>query len=215
LCCQVLFNGFVEIQSGIKGQPCTFKNSPGAESITSLLAAIYLLILLVFVFISIFIDAIVFTKERGCRPKNYFSDDDPFGFRFQFYVNFLAILAATIGSILKPALYFIKPNLNSNSHTWDQYYNVFINSVYGIGYTLSFGCFGVIVVCFQKIQKRSKSNVYESVFDALINDKKGKEIFKRYSRSEWSLENILFFEDVERYKNAQHLNLLKEELLKF
>jgi hypothetical protein len=81
---------------------------------------------------------------------------------------------------------------------------------------LSFGCFGVIVVCFQKIQK-SKYNVYESVFDALINDKKGKEIFKRYSRSEWSLENILFFEDVERYKECPTFKLAKRraaEILK-
>jgi hypothetical protein len=196
------------VQSQIKGHYCTFQNNPAAELITAILPAVYMIILTVFVFISIFVDAIIFTKERGCRPRIYFSEDDPFGFRFQFYITSVVLFAGTIGAVSKPLSYFTKAP-NSNEHNWYPYYLDFLNIIFPIIYTLCFGCFGVIIVCIQKIQKRKRSKVYESVFDALINDKKGKEIFKRYSKSEWSMENILFFEDVEKYKECPTFKLAK------
>jgi hypothetical protein len=157
----------------------------------------------------------MFTKERGCSPKSYFSNDDPFGFRLQFYVNFFTILAATIGQFNKIVIYLNKTN--SNAHTWDQYLNIVINFVYSLVYFFCFACFGLFVVCFQKMQKKRNSTVYDSVFDALISEKKGKEMFKKYSMSEWSLENILYFEEVEKYKECETFKLSKRraaEILK-
>jgi hypothetical protein len=211
-----MFNAFVEIQSQVlKGNYCTFQNSPAAETITLLQAEIYLLVLLILNFFSIFIDAFIFIRERGCSPKSYFTKDDPFGFRFQFYVNFLTILVVTIGQTNRIILYFIKSN--SNAHTWDHYLTILINTALTIFYTLFFGCFGLIVVCIQKIQSNRKTIVYDSLFEALIKDKKGNEIFKSYSTSEWSMENILYFEDVEKYKNCATFKLAKRraaEILK-
>ena len=61
--------------------------------------------------------------------------------------------------------------------------------------------FGLIFALINKIKLLLTPTVYETEFDAFINTKKGKEIFKKYAKKEWSLENILFYEDVQKYKN--------------
>ena len=177
---------------------CTFHNFNLAEMFAAIPTFIYYFLLMVYVFITILIDIITFTFEKGCSPIEYFFKDDTLGFRAQFYFSLFAITVSWIGTFYNLWGPFVA---YSNADTWDKYTTIFLFVTGEIGYLIGYGggCFGLFVIFIQKILSCIRTTKYDSEFEALINDKKGKEIFKKYAKAEWSLENILFYEDVQNY----------------
>eukprot|EP01080_Neovahlkampfia_damariscottae_P010221 gene10221-2641_t len=186
---------------------CTFHTFDLAPTITGIIPFVLYGILVFYVFIAILVDLITFTCRNGCSPIEYFVNDDALGFRFQIYLNCVTSFIYWLFTSYFFYSYFIPTN---NENTWDKYTTMSLFILGQFGYLSLYG--GVpplLIVLFQKIIKCTRSTKYDSEFEALINDKKGKEIFKKYAKAEWSLENILFYEDVQTYLNSPTIKYAK------
>eukprot|EP01080_Neovahlkampfia_damariscottae_P010407 gene10407-2936_t len=200
---QLIVSGSIELATH---EICTFAKYKEAEYIAGGMAFPYLIVLIIYVICTIIIDVISFTRERGCAPSDYFFNDDPFGFRLQMFINTVGIAAALYGATYVPLSYFFA---DPNSHSYDKYIAATYIPFTEIIYNLSFGYFGIFIFAFQWIRKKRRKNTYSNEFDAMINDPKGRKIFKRYSQAEWSLENILYYEEVMNYLQSPSIKFAK------
>ena len=86
-----------------------------------------------------------------------------------------------------------------------------IHALFEIVVAFTFTGFGLLFGLINKCSNAFRKKKYDSEFEAFINTKSGKEIFKLYARNEYSLENILFFEEVQNYKELDNLKVAKRK----
>jgi hypothetical protein len=191
---------------------CSFSNYKAASAVGSLVTPILSTFLFLMNIALLVFDIILFTRENGCNPKNYFISDDPYYFRIEFIINSVVIFLLGIVNLYHLAFYVANAktdpsNISVGLSTFGW------NFVSEIILIFCLSCFGIIFATLNFMIKKLKPKTYESDFDAFINTKKGKEIFKKFSKREWSLENILFYEDVQKYENITNIKYAKRRSL--
>jgi hypothetical protein len=187
---------------------CSFSNFKAANAVGSLATPILSAVLFMMNISLLIFDIVLFTKVNGCNPKSYFISDDPFYFRIEFIIN--SVIIFILGILNLYQLAFLVANAKTDPNNISLGLSVFgWNFVSEIILIFCLSCFGIIFAILNKIIQKFKPKTYESDFEAFINTKKGKEIFKKFSKREWSLENILFYEDVQKYENISNVKYAK------
>jgi hypothetical protein len=197
--------GIIEIFSPKGG--CTYMNNYLANPMSSLVTTVFSIILLIFNLILIIINILLFIKEKGCSIKKFFITDDPYGFRFEQIIVLLTVLASILISILPLATTIGNPDVQVDSFSTrqqilDSLYAVFA-SFFEIALLISSCSVGLIYAIFSFFKRKLQSKVFENEFIAFINTKDGMKIFKEYAKTEWSMENVLFYEEVEKYRQMK------------
>jgi ABC-type multidrug transport system fused ATPase/permease subunit len=157
------------------------------------------------------IDFIVFIKQNGCNLKKFYIVDDPYGFRLEHLIgiSFLTLYAIPL-SFVPLILYFFNaswmvPEINSlRGEITGVIFAFMITLTEWIAlFALCFVVVFLAMLSFCKRRKSKKSQIFESEFDVFINTSQGIEIMKTYAQKDWSLENVLFFEDVLNYQKIK------------
>jgi hypothetical protein len=211
VCYFIIMLTHVAIHGGIqifRKNNCTLDSFPLSNAISSLITPFYLFIFLFFIIALSTVDIILFIKENGCKLKSYFLYDDPFGFRIeQFFVIFFIIILIWF-PFLPLGVYFLNQREQDPVDSLKGEISGIIQSMFLIGFEfiliMIFCTVGLILSIISFIKRKLEPKIYDSEFDAFINTKKGKEIFKEFAKKEWSTENIQFFEQVEKYKKIWH-----------
>eukprot|EP01080_Neovahlkampfia_damariscottae_P000265 gene265-6680_t len=220
----IIVLGHVGIQGGldIATKGCTYDRIGYANGVSSLITPIFLFFLLIANLVIMLVDAALFIKENGFKPKVYYLVDDPYGFRIEHLIGVTILIllspitiATLVGDLLQ--MRNGSPNIFTTR-----------GELFSIGVSLTLVVIewmvlialtpvGVILSIFAFIKRLLQPVVYDSEFEAFIKTKTGKQIFKKYAKKEWSLENILFFEDVEKYQKIWIYKVAKKratELIK-
>jgi hypothetical protein len=190
---------------------CTFAGFEGANPIVLIISPAGHIIAIISFSLIIFMDFYFFWKERGFKLKEYFITSDPFAFRIEIYLDMVVIIITFVLTIWFPLDYFrvkyITPATNQSGAITRTLIAVLL-FLANLLLLFVFSCFGLIVSWIKMIQKGRKLKIeeYESEFEAFISHPKGKEIFKKYAKSEWSLEN-LFCQTIFNFLADQILNL--------
>jgi hypothetical protein len=197
----VAIHGGIEIFT--KGL-CTLDSFPLSNAISSLITPLYLIIFLIFIIALSTFDLILFIKENGFNLKSYFFFDDPFGFRIEQLVVIFFIIVLIWFPFLPLGVYFLNQRVQDPIDSLRGEIISIIQSMLLIGFEfmliMIFCCVGLILSIISFIKRKLQPKIFDSEFDAFINTKKGKEIFREFAKKEWSSENIQFFEQVEKYK---------------
>eukprot|EP01080_Neovahlkampfia_damariscottae_P007279 gene7279-11597_t len=225
----IVFLGVILFQAAINGvleivtspNLCTFDKMLFSNGISSLATPIALILFTFIYFMCFIADIIIFTKQNGFKMKLYFTVDDPFGFRIEMFIDLIILTAGIfisfstfIGNAIYqrieiPGVYTVRGEIINIGTTifliLAQWFVLFAM----VGIPLLFA-----VISY--IKRKFEPTIYETEFDAFINSKEGKAIFKKFAKKEWSLENILFYEEVEKYKKVWSMKFAKkraEEIL--
>jgi hypothetical protein len=184
---------------------CTLDQYPLSYAISSLVSPFFLLIFMILLIGLMILDWVIFLRENKFNLKNFYILDDPFGFRIEHLVGVVTLVNMIWIAFMPFALLFVNERLPTQA----------VDSPRGelLGIILSVALISIelfIMIVLGSIpltlaiisfcKRRLQPIIYDSEFDAFINTKKGRELFKKYAKKEWSLENILFFEQVEKYK---------------
>ena len=210
---QISINGVLEIIT--IPNLCDFRNMPLSNGISSLISTITVVMASFVVYGMIITDIVIFTKENGFKPKLYFGLDDPFRFRIEIFIDLIFLFFAHVLSLSTFVLNFITQRTTVDPVTTvrGEIGGVLL-SIFLIGIEwfilLAMGGLALILSMISAIKRKFEPVIYESEFDAFINTKEGKLIFKKYAKKEWSLENILFYEEIEKYKKIKSLKFAKK-----
>jgi hypothetical protein len=163
------------------------------------------------------ISVIVYIKEKGCSLRRFFITDDPFGFRIEQMIV-LILLTFTMLLSLVPMSYYL---IGTNYATKDvdvyslefELISIFLNVfVFLLEFALLVSSCGVglIVSIISMIKKRFEAKVFDNEFIAFISTKDGMKIFKEFAKTEWSSENVLFYEEVMKYQGIKKYKAAKK-----
>jgi hypothetical protein len=194
---------------------CIYKDNPYANSMSSLATTALSLFLLLINIILFLIDIIIFLKQSGCGIKRFFVIEDPFGFRFE-QIGIVLMFAVTVGLSIFPIAASSGSTVNVRSSGY-QTQSIILAVAYfffEIGLLVASCGVGLILAIISFIKSKTRNSlVFDSEFVAFINTKEGIRIFKEYSKKEWSSENVLFFEDVMKYKQIKKFKLAQKHAL--
>ena len=154
---------------------------------------------------------------RGCY--RFYFQDDPFGFRIEQLFGFLAIGLAFILGIVRIVRYLFPETVEDNNNIETRFRREFNNIIVVLAVLImefllliGFSCFGLIFSCISIIKRRFQPKVFDSEFEAFILTKDGNRIFKKFAKSEWSSENILFYESVEKLKGIPNKKYVEKRV---
>jgi hypothetical protein len=209
-----LVHGIIEASSP---HTCTFVEYPFSFFFSSLLTPFLTITLFLSNLILISVDIIVFLKESGFDLKKYFLIDDPFGFRIEQAIGVVLLFFAVIISFFPPTILLIAEFVPGITEV--EGVRGIVSSLVVVLIAIFFQIFiliilisvglGISILSFIK-RKRGEPEIFDSEFDAFINTKKGREIFKKFAKQEWSLENILFYEQIDKYKKIKIVKVSKK-----
>jgi hypothetical protein len=168
-----------------------------------------------------FIDFIVFIKQNGCKLKKFYILDDPYGFRLEHLIgiSFLTLYAIPL-SYVPMILFFVNekwmvPDITSlRGEITGVIFALLITLTEWIA--LIALCSVVVILSllsFFKKRKSKKPQIFESDFDIFMSTTQGIEIMKTFSKKEWSLENVLFYEDVLNYQKIKSTKYARKRAL--
>eukprot|EP01080_Neovahlkampfia_damariscottae_P007280 gene7280-11598_t len=211
-------NGVLELSSPLL---CNYHNIPLANGISSLIGNFTVVLTSILYIFMVLFDIVPFIREHGINFKSYFIQDDPFRYRIEMFIDSLFLVFALTISISTFVLNFITQKIHLAGVT------TLRGEIGGIALTLFLIAIEWIITYAMAglaltfaitsfVQKKFEPTIYDSEFDAFINSKEGKILFKKYAKKEWSLENILFYEEVEKYKKSKNFRFAKkraEEIL--
>jgi hypothetical protein len=198
----VAIHGGIEIFT--KGS-CTLDQYPISYAISSLVSPFYVILFILLNLGWMIFDWVTFLRENKFNLKNFYIIDDPFGFRLEHLLGVFAMVSLVWITFIPFVLFFINERLPTQAVDSPR------GELQGIIMSIALILIELLllivlisvpltlaIISFCK--RRFQPVIYDSEFDAFINTKKGRELFKKYAKKEWSLENILFFEQVEKYK---------------
>jgi hypothetical protein len=163
------------------------------------------------------ISVIAYIKEKGCSIKRFFITDDPFGFRIEQIIVLIVLTFTMILSLVPMSAYLIDRKMVVNDI--DVYslevelVTIFLHvCVFLVEFVLLASSCGVglIVSIVSMIKKRFETKVFDNEFIAFISTKDGMKIFKEFAKSEWSSENVLFYEEVMKYQQIKKYKAAKK-----
>ena len=210
---QILINSVLEFVT--MPNLCTFETMPYYNGISSLIGPPTIFIYLMIYLGLLLADVLLYIKENGFKVKLYFTLDDPFRFRIEMFLDIIILTIAFFISFTTIIL-----NVLTIRVTVSQ-----VNSLRGELSGISLALFTIFMEWFvilamggipllfaivSVIRRKLQPIVYDTEFDAFINSKEGKQIFKKYAKKEWSLENILFYEEVEKFKKIWSMKYAKK-----
>ena len=168
------------------------------------------------------IDIYLFVRENGFKIKKFYWEDDLYRFRIEQLISFLIASFLVLFSVVQFAYYFLDA-LNVLKIDRSGFQNTVIQSLQTIVIgliqfvaSIAFTCVGLFFAIISWIKKKFQPKIFDSEFDAFINTKTGKVIFKKHAKIEWSLENILFYEEIEKYEkipSRKHAHRRSKEIL--
>ena len=125
----------------------------------------------------------------NCKWKEYFIDQDPFLFRVEALMLWLAYIyyiILFIIVIISPKIY-LNPFIN-DSENW---FILFILCWHPVGWTL-----------WNDFSNHWKNKEDKSELEEILSNPTLFQLFKQFAQSEWSLENLFIYKDIQEYKNA-------------
>jgi hypothetical protein len=184
---------------------CYINKYPLSFAISSLVTPLFLIFFIILNVGWMIFDWITFLREKKFNLKNYFIIDDPFGFRIEHFIGVFAMISLLWVAFVPFALFLVNEKLPSQAVDSPR------GEIFGILQSVALILIELILIIvlisvpltlaiISFCKRKFQPVIYDSEFDAFINTKKGRELFKKYAKKEWSLENILFFEQVEKYK---------------
>jgi hypothetical protein len=212
----VSIHGIIEIIS--IPQLCTFENFPNANGISSLVTPIFFIFFVIVAVVFFVGDVIGFIRENGVDLKRFFITDDPYGFRIEMTIDLFGLIIFVFASIAPLVVSFgiqavsLTDVRNARGEISGALIGVFLVFLEWVILFLLCGI-PILLTVISMIKKLFEPKIFENEFEALINDKRGKEIFKIFATKEWSLENILFFEEVEKFKRMKNPKHMKNRAL--
>lgn len=134
--------------------------------------------------------------KKGCNFLGFFKDDKLF-FRIEFILIiiplFIAFLATSIGYYLK---------------VQNQWVVKTIFCIFEVLLWYGFGGNILLITLVKWLMERKKVIDPTSIMEVL-GDKKGKNMLTSYAEKEWSQENILLYNDIQKYKDLKLKNQKK------
>jgi hypothetical protein len=204
----------------IAGGNCQFHRFPLATPLSAFATAILSILLLLFNCFLLFVSVIIYTKEKGCcNVKGYFIKDDPFGFRIEQFGILLILIPTVLIAIMPISRYFASQSRGNTSNASPaalsalEYVEVLLFFFIELFLLISSCIVGFIYSIIAMIKEKLRTPVFDSEFEAFVNTKEGIEVFKEFSKSEWSTENILFFEDIMRFKEIKKFKAAKRQAI--
>ena len=168
-----------------------------------------LLFALVFFIVDLASKGFKIIKRKGL--SYYFFFDDPFYYRIDLLLMIslmVVIIPIIVGSISDSTPFFVVRKVFSVMF--------FILFYFIIGGTVTFAHW------FNKLRgfctKRNHNSELTTEIESLLQDNEFREMFRSYSKNEFSIENILLFEDLEKLKQSnkcseQDLKSIREKFL--
>eukprot|EP01080_Neovahlkampfia_damariscottae_P006414 gene6414-10421_t len=206
---QLSLVGGIEIVTKISsGNYCTFENTPIAHAISSLSTPVVFVAVALINILIMILDRIHFLKQNGCwSSQKFYVHDDPFGFRLEQTILMISLVIYGIPfSLIPMIIYFINSHLGTPdiSTTEGEVSATTISIVLCTAemvVLITTTSVSLLLALFSYIKKKLHEKRFEREFELFIATKDGFEILRKYSKREWSLENVLFYEDVLRYQN--------------
>jgi hypothetical protein len=189
---------------------CFYNTNQLANPISSITTSILSLFLFLLNFVLIIVDGIIFIREKGCSFKRFFISDDPFGFRIE---NLMMIFVFSIGSVISffPMASYIVDlrSINSNADVYG--WRVELTSVgisiflfvIELGILIASCSIGLIYSIISYFKTINEPQTFDDEFIAFVNTKDGMKLLKKFSKLEWSSENVLFYEEMLKFKQIK------------
>jgi hypothetical protein len=202
----VTVHGIIE---GSTSHACTFAEYPLSFFFSSLLTPFIAISFFVANFILILVDIILFVKESGLDVKKYFITDDPFSFRIEQAIGVMFTFCSVLVSWFAPVILMVAEfvpaltEINGTRGIIVSLVVVFMAIFFQIFIMFVLISVGLVSSIVSFIKRKREPEIFDNEFDAFINTKKGREIFKKFAKQEWSLENILFYEQIDKYKKIK------------
>eukprot|EP01080_Neovahlkampfia_damariscottae_P002022 gene2022-1529_t len=198
----VIVHGGIEI---FTTNACTFEKYIGSVAVSSTVAPLFIFFGWLLTTVFMILDVIFFIKEEGCSIKKFYFEDDPYGFRIEQLVGFV-VLAVMVFLVTFQMIGLYAAVFTFGTTQSDLPQGIVIFRSIGLSFiqiftVTAFSAVGLVLAIISWIKmKFFQKKVYDSEFDAFVSTKSGKDIFKKYAKIEWSLENILFFEEIGKYE---------------
>jgi hypothetical protein len=194
---------------------CTIDQYPITYLISSLITPLLWFLFLTIDLVLMVVDFVITMRGKPFNLKYYYFIDDPFGFRLEQLIVFIVMLLIYWVAFIPAILYVV--NVYSPPAPITSLRGEIISIIQsliliGIEILIMFAltCVGLIFAILSFIKRKSQKPIYETEFDAFISTKNGIETFKIFAKKEWSMENIQFFEQVEKYKKIRNIKFAEK-----
>jgi hypothetical protein len=164
------------------------------------------------------VDFVVTMRGKSFNLKYYYFIDDPFGFRLEQLIVFLVLLSIYWITFLPVVLYAINvyfpPALITSLRS--EIISI-VQSIILIALELlvlfALTCVGLLFAMISFVKRKLQKPIFETEFDAFISTKNGIETFKIFAKKEWSMENVQFYEQVEKYKKIWNFKFAEKRAM--
>jgi hypothetical protein len=218
------WEGVIDI---IAGGNCQFNTFELATPLSALATTLLSVSLLLFNISLLIISLTIYTKEKGCcKVKGFFVNDDPFGFRVEQFGIIIVLILTVLITLIPFSRYFvdlivISTRSNDGENRRGRSSGSFIINYLEVIMFFLIETFLLIATCavgltlsiISIIKKRLRTPVFDSEFEAFVNTKEGIHVFKEYAKSEWSTENILFYEDILKFREIKKFKAAKRQAI--
>lgn len=158
---------------------------------------LFLILLTVFIFD---LSTNINWKQKNCIKE------DIYYFRFECLFGLLIVVPTV--------LVFAILSLILDVGTFYVFFSIYNSILFEIGFlfqtaiTLYITIISYIFKCFRKRERKDEATNNLSL---LLNDQEGRELFKKYTKSEFSIENFSCYSDIIIFKKETNLSILKEQ----
>jgi hypothetical protein len=151
----------------------------------------FLIVSVILVNIGIFIIDIIlnFKKLIKCKLYRYFIFSDPHYFRFEQILLLFIVMILIVWVSMSGSPFFFKLLVTE----FLLFYLLHIGGVFSLYVT--------IFLCIYYKLKKSNNSHHASNLENIFNDEELFQMFKEYSKSEWSIENVFCKVDINKYKS--------------
>jgi hypothetical protein len=189
---------------------CFYNTNQLANPISSVATTILSLFLFILNVILISFDIFLFIREKGCSLKRFFITDDPFGFRIEHLIMIFVFSFGSVVSFFPMGSYIVdlrSINSNADVYGWrveltSAGISIFIFFV-ELGVLIASCSVGLIYSIISYFKSRNEPQTFDDEFIAFVNTKDGMKLLKKYSKLEWSSENVLFYEEILKFKQIK------------
>lgn len=166
--------------------------TPQGDSIQIYLNISSAMVILIIIFVCAVIivtDFVVFmVRKKGCDIIGYFREDKLF-FRFEMI---LIIIIGGIAALIQVVIPFVR----SNANEWVSKSIVII-----VEASLLYAVVGnIFLISIIKHITQKRKTIDPTILLEVLNEKKGFELFSNFTKLEWSQENILLYNEIQKYK---------------
>lgn len=166
----------------------------------------FLILVLIFMIITVIID--LFSNLDKCKTCQLllFWKEDIFLYRFEIY--FFAVFLGFIIFLIAIILPFI---FRAVSHQYSGMANAVTVTLTYIILLSGQVIYPLIITILQLIREFINPPPSDDMLTAILNDKLGHEIFFKFAKSEYSIENIACWDDIQKYKEEKD-QVIKKQL---